>query len=317
MPRYGIIADDLTGACDAGVQFAQHGLDTVVWLAATGAPDCDVLVLSTASRRDPPGRAAAKVRSAREALARAGRELVFKKIDSTLRGNIIAEIEACGFEDAWIAPAFPAMGRRLIDGRLVVNGVRTGAGLDARPGIRVFDAAVQEELAAVAAEALAKQPRPLLAGSAGLAIELAKRLGRPRARLPRIPGRPGPAVVYLGSTSPATTTQTACLKASRDVHTYRLVPVKTLEGKLAAPVARYQGRGAAGLIMTGGDTAALVCGALGVRGIRLLREALPGIPYGILIGGRLDGTPVITKAGGFGGENTLALLVDALREGLP
>jgi uncharacterized protein YgbK (DUF1537 family) len=109
----------------------------------------------------------------------------------------------------------------------------------------------------------------------------------------------------------------AFLKANRHLQSYRLVPAQTLEGVLAAPVARYQGRKAAGVIMTGGDTAALVCDALGVRGIRLIREALPGIPYGTLIGGRLDGVPVITKAGGFGDENALALLVDALREGLP
>lgn len=316
MARYGIIADDLTGACDAGVHFAQHGLDTVVWLAGSEPPDCDVLVLSTASRRDDPDAARAKVRAARESLDRRSRELVFKKIDSTLRGNIAAEIQACGFDETWVAPAFPAMGRQLIGGRLVVNGVPARVRLEPQPGVRIFDATVQEELAAVACDALARQPRPLLAGSAGLAMEVAKLLGRHERRLPRVAGRPGPAVVYLGSTSSATKAQKEWLKASRDVHEYRLVPVQTLEGKLAAPVARYQGRNAAGLIMTGGDTAALVCEALGVRGIRLIREALPGIPYGRLIGGRLNGTPVITKAGGFGTENTLGLLVDALRKGL-
>ncbi len=316
MARYGIIADDLTGACDAGVHFAQHGLETVVWLADSEPPECDVLVLSTASRRDGPDAARAKVRAARDALARSGRELIFKKIDSTLRGNIVAEIEASGFEETWVAPAFPAMGRQLIGGRLVVDGAPARAKLEPRPGVRVLDAAVQEELAAIAGDALARRPGPLLAGSAGLAMEVAKLVGSHERRAPRIAGRPGPAVVYLGSTNAATKAQKAWLKAFRDVHEYRLVPVQTLEGRLAAPIARYQGRGAAGLIMTGGDTAALVCKALGVRGIRLMREALPGIPYGTLIGGKLNGTPVITKAGGFGTESTLGLLVDALRKGL-
>jgi len=313
--RYGVIADDLTGACDAGVQFAQHGLSALVWLSAAEPPACDVLVLSTASRRDAPHIAQRKVRNALGTLARAGAGLIFKKIDSTLRGNIAAEVVACGFEETWIAPAFPAMGRQLIGGRLFLKGIDTGVALEPQPGIRVFDARTQDDLACIAREASADPKRPLLAGSAGLAIEVAKRLGRPEAPLPPVTGRSGPAVIYIGSTHPVTEAQTRYLRACRDVHDYRLVPVKTLEGRLAGPIARYQGRSAAGLIMTGGDTAALVCRALGVEGIRLIREALPGIAYGLIMGGRLNGTPVVTKAGGFGREDTLAVLVDALRKG--
>lgn len=315
MARYGIIADDLTGACDAGVQFAQHGLATIVWLSAEEPPDSDVLVLSTASRGSSAEAARRKVRRAMAALERAGAELVFKKIDSTLRGNVAAEIEACGFEETWVAPAFPAMGRQLIGGELVVKGVRAGVRLEQRPGLRVFDARTQDDLAEVAREAFALAKAPLLAGSAGLAIEVAKRLGRPEPCLPPVAGRTGPAVLYIGSTHPVTVGQMEYLRDCRDVHDYRLVPVRTLEGKLGGPVARYQARSAAGVVMTGGDTAALVCRALRVDGIRLVREALPGIAYGVIMGGKLDGTPVVTKAGGFGHEDTLALLVDALRKG--
>jgi uncharacterized protein YgbK (DUF1537 family) len=252
------------------------------------------------------------MRRARERLARLGRALVFKKIDSTLRGNVLTELANTG---AWIAPAYPEMGRQLIGGRLVVNGVRCGTALETAPGLRICDAEKQADLSAVADEAFAMDPRPLLAGSGGLAIEVARRLGNGVAK-PRIPGRPGPAVLYIGSTHAVTLAQVAWLKVHRDLHSYRLVRAQTLEGVLAAPIARYQGREAAGVIMTGGDTAAMVCEILGVRGIRLIREALPGIPYGTLLGGRLDGVPVITKSGGFGGEDALALLVDALREGL-
>lgn len=313
--RYGIIADDLTGACDAGVQFAQHGLDTVVWLSTAEAPDCDVLVLSTASRGNSADGARRKVQGAMAALGRAGATLVFKKIDSTLRGNIVAEIEACGFEETWVAPAYPAMGRQLIGGELAVGGVRRGVRLEPRPGLRVFDAQTQDDLVAVARDAFALPKPPLLAGSAGLAIEVAKRLGRPEPYLPPVAGRPGPAVLYIGSMHPVTIAQVKYLRECRDVHDYRLVPVRTLEGKLAGPVARYQARSAAGVIMSGGDTAALVCRALHADGIRLVREALPGIAYGVIMGGTLDGTPVVTKAGGFGHENAFALLVDALRKG--
>lgn len=314
--RYGILADDLTGACDAGVQFARHGLKTVVWLDASELPQADVVVLSTATRRDPPAAAQAKIASACERLARAGRELIYKKIDSTLRGNVVAEIEACGVTEAWLAPAYPALGRQFVRGQLFIKGVPQGARLESRPGMRVFDAVAQKDLAAVARCALAEPRRPLLAGSAGLAIELAKCLGAPDARDPAILGRHGPAVLYIGSTHAATSAQVTFLRSSRDPHTYRIVTVRSLDGEAGPPVARYQARDAAGLIMTGGDTAALVCRDLKVRGIRLIREILPGIPYGRLMGGPFEGVPVITKAGGFGSEDTLAVLVDALRGGL-
>jgi uncharacterized protein YgbK (DUF1537 family) len=313
--RYGVLADDLTGAADAGVQFARHGLKTLVWLEEGTLPVADVVVLSTATRRDSPQVAQCKVTAACERLAHAGRELIYKKLDSTLRGNIIPEIEACGREEAWLAPAYPALGRQIIGGRLFVSGVRQSVRLEPSAGIRLFDAATEADLANVARQALAEAKRPLLAGSAGLARELAKRIGCPEPKQTPILGRQGPAVLYIGSTHAATVAQTARLRATHDVHAYRIVPVRSLDGDVGPPVARYQARGAAGLIMTGGDTAALVCRVLKVSGIRLIREILPGIPYGRFIGGRFDGMPVITKAGGFGGEGTLALLVDALRGG--
>ncbi len=310
-----MLADDLTGACDAGVQFARHGLRACVWLSGASAPAADVVVISTDSRRDPADEARRRVAAALEQLA--GRELVFKKVDSTLRGNILAEIEACGREEAWLAPAFPALGRRLIDGYLYVDGVRTGPRLLSRGTVRVFDAGVQEDLATIARDAFSRNPRPLLAGSAGLAIEVARLLGCPEPRVPAIEPRRGPVILYVGSTHAVTVAQVAQLKATRDRRTYHVVPVRTLEGETGSPVARYHARTASGLIMTGGDTAALVCRALGAGAIRLIREVLPGIPCGLLSGGPFHGMPVITKAGGFGREDTLSVLVGVLLEGLP
>ena len=60
-----------------------------------------------------------------------------------------------------------------------------------------------------------------------------------------------------------------------------------------------------GLVMTGGDTAAAVCTALGSMAIRLGGDVLPGIPWGTLEGGALPGLPVVTKAGSFGGVDAL------------
>ncbi len=58
-------------------------------------------------------------------------------------------------------------------------------------------------------------------------------------------------------------------------------------------------------ILVGGDTALKVYEQCGARGIRILGDVQPGIPWGRWIGGRMDGLPLVTKAGGFGNPDTL------------
>lgn len=59
------------------------------------------------------------------------------------------------------------------------------------------------------------------------------------------------------------------------------------------------------IIATGGDTALEICKTFGASGIILKQEILPGIPYGEIVGGGLDGAVIATKSGGFGEEQAL------------
>lgn len=124
--KLAVIADDLTGANDTGVQFAKQGLTVQVFLNDLVEKDLghspEVMVLDTDSRAASPAEAFARVR-ATGGLVRsmaAVQPLIFKKIDSTLRGNIGAEIDAAmaEYDLAWAAvvPAFPANGRITVGG---------------------------------------------------------------------------------------------------------------------------------------------------------------------------------------------------------
>ena len=126
MLKLAVIADDLTGANDAGVQFAKEGLKVQVLLGESGEEQekelPDVIVLDTDSRAAIPDQAYERVRKAGGLIKRltSSRPAVFKKIDSTLRGNLGAEIDAVmdelGFEWAAVAPAFPVNGRITVGG---------------------------------------------------------------------------------------------------------------------------------------------------------------------------------------------------------
>ncbi len=113
-----LIADDLTGASDAAVQFASRGLATRVLFDLTAprqAEGVEALAVDTDSRALPGDEAVARVRRIAGHVAAARPAHVYKKIDSTLRGNLGAELDAImdvfGFRLAVVAPAFPALGR--------------------------------------------------------------------------------------------------------------------------------------------------------------------------------------------------------------
>ncbi|MFD6949155.1 Hrp-dependent type III effector protein [Nocardiopsis sp. TSRI0078] len=130
-----VVADDLTGANATGARFARTGMRV-----ATVTPehvsrvsgDYDVVVANLDSRHVPVEQAADLVTDVVEAVWPVG--LVVKRTDSTLRGNIGAELEAA--YDAvrervpagtrvrvLFVPAFPGSGRITEDGVQLLNGM--------------------------------------------------------------------------------------------------------------------------------------------------------------------------------------------------
>lgn len=133
-----IVADDLTGAADSAAPLAARTSTSVVLDAEGPWPAAEVLSVDTDTRYSSAETAAAKVAMVAERAHGSGARL-YKKIDSTLRGNIGPELRALA--DSWpvrsgrplivLAPAFPATGRTTVGGAVHVNGERlAGAGGD-------------------------------------------------------------------------------------------------------------------------------------------------------------------------------------------
>ena len=122
--RVGIIADDYTGAADTGVQFSKKRLKTSIVRdlkrIEETAERVDVLVFDTESRGDPKEVAYKKVALAAEEFKKTGVEILYKKIDSTLRGNLGVELDAAidtlNVSAVILCPAYPKNGRITVGG---------------------------------------------------------------------------------------------------------------------------------------------------------------------------------------------------------
>lgn len=129
MDKILIIADDFTGANDTGVQLKKRGLNTKVVLEGSSIEDDGYsYVLDTESRALMSDKAKQKVKNELSSVDLNNYDLIYKKVDSTLRGNISAEIKAIDelYNPDFIifAPSYPDIGRTTIDGVHLVNGKR-------------------------------------------------------------------------------------------------------------------------------------------------------------------------------------------------
>jgi uncharacterized protein YgbK (DUF1537 family) len=133
-----IFADDLTGAADTGVQFCPFFDETVLLpyhqmahgLAAMSASTSQAMSIYTNSRALGAKKAGERLESVASRFSQSKPKWVYKKVDSCLRGNLGAEIEAVmdalGFELSFIAPAFPDMGRTTKNDIHKVHGTPVG-----------------------------------------------------------------------------------------------------------------------------------------------------------------------------------------------
>lgn len=381
-----IVADDLTGACDTGVQFSRAGLTVNVIIGQEGFREeierCDVLVVDLESRLISADKAFINYFLLGRQLKQYGDILIYKKLDSTLRGNVGAELDGLmdglGIGTALLAPALPLSGRTVVGGTVFVHGVslaETEFACDPRTpvkhsfipdiiavqsnkscyvittgqpefinnGIYIFDSKCEQDLEKIAQIASEHSEGPILiAGSSGLARHLAHALNCSNISF-----------VFAGSVSHATREQVQYAREHADAHVLFLSDLRperfdeiisdvrdVLAGgrrriifttALSRSDVRFEATNAAvqlgklaallittfhpsGVLLTGGETAIHTVQALGGKGLRIKDEILPGIQYGYLAGEHSPPITIVTKAGGFGEEDTIFKIFEFLNK---
>jgi uncharacterized protein YgbK (DUF1537 family) len=88
----------------------------------------------------------------------------------------------------------------------------------------------------------------------------------------------------------------------------RIDPDRLIAGFADAVGTVIQAVKPAGIFLSGGDTALAMLERLNTRSIRLECELGSGMVLGMLIGGLMEGVPVVTKAGAFGPADALVSL---------
>lgn len=335
----GILADDLTSAADGAAPFVARGHRAVIGRQTVPTSDCTVVAVDSGSRSMSPSDAYEHVARFTARLAEC--EILYKTVDSTLRGHVRAELgaafSASGRKMMVMAPAFPAAGRTTIRGVQLVNGVpvaesvygldpvhpaRHSRLVDLLPSsigsVAIVNAATQQELDAQIA-AISDPSSILWVGSPGLAMALAKRLAPPVPS--SLPTRPlgGDILIAIGSANPRSHRQADAIAQEYGVTLLRApraradVPAAVLDRIAQEATDLLIGGNYGAVIATGGDTMEAILDRLRVNAFAVLGEIEPGFPLGLAT--LKDGRNLLVamKAGGFGDDQALARALSQIR----
>ena len=358
----GLVADDLTGAGDAAAGFAERGWRVVLSLrpgrpVPLSADRPTVLAVSTGCRAAPDDEAAERTAVAVDAVVAAGAERLYLKIDSTVRGSVSGQIQ--GALTAWsqpypeafavVCPAFPAQGRTVNAGRVLVDGVPVGESAAATDPVSprtvsdlttIVSGAVRRDVSQLSGSAWAKLvvdapdevdldrvadalsvagPEVIMVGSGGLAAALGRTWPSP-GEPTKQSGVGGRVLIAVSSLHPATAGQLHRLQAEPittavDVlttHPETTTPAAAAEELAGRVVAALAERPYGALVIVGGDGAGAILAGMAADLVAIDGALVPGCPTGILAGGVAGGLRLVTKSGGFGDPGALAEIISRL-----
>jgi uncharacterized protein YgbK (DUF1537 family) len=266
-------------------------------------------------------------------------------------------MDGFGCDAGIITPAFPQMGRTVVNGHLRVHGDDTWNPVDVIALLRSqgvkecnhvtpggiaqalaggaryisLECSSNEDLRLIATEAIRCGRKILWAGSGGLASALAKVLFSEKIRSIECPPGNRAVLFCIGSQHPIVAAQLEILKTQRatcelDVrsaiaaeitaalaaarHTILRLDIRETGSQQIHELLSGVSEFAEAIVISGGDTLALFCRAMQCGSIEIEDQIVPGMPWGIVRGGLLDGVTVATRSGAFGEPGDLTKVAD-------
>ncbi|HHU6924998.1 TPA: four-carbon acid sugar kinase family protein [Klebsiella pneumoniae] len=273
-----VLADDFTGANDAGVSLAEAGMSVEVAFTAGQPSTARALILNSDSRAMTAAAAADKVAALLRGAATFVPHWQVKKIDSTLRGNPGGELEAM----------MAAQGCRMaVVGSMSEMAQRQVAALQVHSRVRVIEIDVEQTFS-----------------------------GSPKEEASRIAGALREGQHCVVTTRPNHAARHGIEARCRERGLSRAAYGEHICAWLADVTAQAVAQSSPGaLYLSGGDVAIAVAHALGATGFQIRGRVAECVPYGHFLGGRWS-RPVMTKAGGFGTDTTLLHVVNFIEEKL-
>jgi len=306
------LADDMTGALEVGAKFSAAGIRTLVSAKPVESGWTSALVYDTETRHSSPQVAGREVRRFVQQTGPVHPRLIYKKTDSTLRGNIAAELRALAeLYPQWrigYAPAYPALGRTVKQGLLYVDGVPVADTEFARDTLNpvrsssvstilgsevsctIFDGETDADIGRAAAAILEDESMRIAMGPAALAGLIAVQIDMPRSAPPPLPELRS-CLVLNGSMHARSLKQMKHAEThgrlSSGAAAWRILAPKHLPGADPACVARVNARhvldslAAASpdaILVIGGDTAFALLAELRLPPLLSVREIVPGVP---------------------------------------
>jgi uncharacterized protein YgbK (DUF1537 family) len=321
-PQILVLADDLTGALESGAAFAQRGIKSAVNLLKAHRTGEPVLVIDTETRHASEEQAAMRIGQLATSITA---RLIYKKTDSTLRGNIRAELQALSQRGPVLfVPAYPQMGRTVHDGCLYVHGipveqspfakdpvhpVRTGniaALLADSSNINICHENTEAGIQAVARDWI--EAGGIAAGPSSL-LHAAAEVLAPGSLTPKFPNV-SRALLVSGSRHVQSQRQIeAASQALRNWGWSVFCSPNEHRGDPLAFAAQFGEEAKRAfesdqfdtIIVFGGDTTFSLLNAMNIDSLEPIGEVLPGVPVSLLPSHKI----LITKAGGFGHPNLL------------
>jgi D-threonate/D-erythronate kinase len=336
-----LIADDLTGALDTAAEFASLCGPVPVLRDARAGPGSLAIATGTREWPQALAVACVAEAAPLLAGADIAFKKLDSLLRGHPMAELGACLRAGDWHSVVLAPAFPAQGRVTRGGRQFVRdrggwrevadlvALCAAAGLPAQcvepgaalpEGITLFDAETEDDMARIVACGRAVPGPMLWCGSGGLGRALA-------AAAPIAPdtGLRGPVLGLFGSDQDVTRRQLAACgvlwrEIAEDVPAAsiaatmargavlvslalpdlrRRVAARRIAGCFARLLAALPPPGT--LIVAGGETLGAVLHALGAEG-EATGLVMPGVPRGVLRGGRWDGVDLVSKSGAFGGD---------------